>query len=197
MLTIILGATGHGKMQYGLTQTVEKSHGKKVLIISNELSPAHILQRLAPILKYNNVISPIEITITPTLDYSDLSFASGYDVVSILSYIHAPSQDNHQATMEVFQASLKKLNTDFPEKEIMATIQLARPLECSFNKIKDEFFKSQVETNNEEKTFLLETSDTYNYVLIYRNPESERFQILNHRTKEIKSISKFDFFCES
>lgn len=185
---MILGAAGSGKMQYGLTQTVEKSHGKKVLIISNELSPEFIIKRLDKIFEYNPAISPIEILIKSEFDYSDLSFASNYDIISILSYLHNPANTTHQAAMEVFMSCLKKLQADFPEKEIMASVQIGvgpmpRP---TFNQIKEVFFASEVETN-----------ENYNHVMVYRDPESEQFKILNRHTKEVQSISKFDFFCES
>lgn len=188
MLTIILGTTGSGKMQYGLTQTVEKSQGKKVLIVSNELSPEFIIRRLDKIYEYNPTISPAEVLIKSELNYSDLDFAKDYDIISILGYIPNASNGNFQAAKEVFMLFLSNLQEKFPDKEIMATIQIARMgmPDISFSQIKEAFFDTEVET-----------TDSYNHVMIYRDPESEHFKILNRHTKEVQSISKLHFFCES
>lgn len=185
MLNIIIGQIGHGKMQYGLTQTVEKSHGKKVLIISNELSPEHIIKRLDRMFQYNSTISPAEILIKSEFNFADLSFANNYDIISILSYIPRVSNVSAEAAMEAFMQSLKKLNNDYPEKEIMATIQMQRNQE-TFHLVREKFFEADFETN-----------ENYNTIMVYRDSESDQFKIVNYHTKEVQSISKFDFFCES
>jgi len=187
MITFILGATGHGKMQYGLTKTVEKSHGKKILIISNEISPEIIIRRLDSIYEFNNTISPSEILIKSEFNYSDLSFVSAYDVISILGYIHNNVEGRTpEADLAVFQSTLKKLKADFPEKEIIASIQLNRSLlQTTFKEVKKIFFESE-----------LESDEGVNHIMIYRDSEDEKFKILNHYTKEVESIDKRDLFCE-
>lgn len=188
MLTIILGASGHGKINYALTQTVEKAHDKKILIISNELSPDLVLSRLDKILKYNKDISPSEIRIISKFTLADLSIGKDYDVVTILGYM-PPYSDKFSCNtaMQSYKFLLEGMINGDPNKEIISTLQIARPTtDCSFSKIQESFFSSD-----------FQTSENYNHILIHRDSESESFRILSLHDKSVKTINKLDFFCES
>lgn len=187
MFTLILGAVGHGKVNYALNQAIEKSDGKKVLIISNELRPDKIIGRISKILDYKKEISPSEIRVVTDFGLSSLSMGKDYDVVTFLGYVPPYSEKySNKTAMDSLVLLLNGLNEANPSKEIMATIQLARPsADITFNKVKDLFLQTDVET-----------SDIYDHVLVYRDPESEKFKIVSLHNKTTDTIDKREFFCE-
>ena len=82
MLTLVLGQTGHGKMQYALREAVNKAKGKKLLVVTQELSLSDVSRRIFEILSYDKIQEPASIRMTSEFSMDKFSEDIGnYDVV--------------------------------------------------------------------------------------------------------------------
>lgn len=186
MLKLIFGATGHGKINHTLNETIKNSDGKRILFITYELRIEQVVSRISKILNFYNHVSPSEIKIVSGIRLGEMSICKEYDVVAILSYM-PPASDkfSHQIAMDSFILILNGMNDISPDKLIMATIQTAGGIGRKLSDVKEKFFSSTVKT-----------SDNFDHIHIFRDSETDKFNVMSLHNKTVEAFSKSDFFLD-
>ena len=186
MLKLILGAAGHGKINHTLNEAIKNSDGKKVLVIAYELTTSHVVSRLSNILKFYNTASPSEIKIIGGISLGELSICKNYDIIAILGYMPPFSEKfSHKTATDSFILILNGLNEMNPDKLIMATIQTAGGIGRKLGDVRENFFSSDVKTN-----------DNFDQIYIFRDPETEKFNVMSLHNKTVDAYNKNDFFLD-
>lgn len=192
MLTVVTAKTGHGNSIYTLKKAVEKSHNKKLLIISYELTTDLITSRLSAIFKFYDKISPAEIKIISYISLSNMDILDEFDVVSILGYTptnNMQSKISFGTAMKSFVYILRCYGDRNKEKDIFVTMQVNGSIKESFSEIQDSFFNEK----KYDEVFL--GNDNFNKHLIYKDIESKVFKVLDFNNKSVTEINRDDFFC--
>jgi len=186
MLKFILGATGHGKINHALNETIKSANDKKVLIISYELTTGRIVSRISKILNFYNHVSPKEIRIIGGISLSEMSICKDYDVVSFLGWM-PPFSDKFslQTATESYKIILTGMNEMNSDKLILATIQTVGGIGRKLGDVRDKFFSSGVET-----------SDNLDHVYIFRDPKTDKFNVMSFHNKTVDAYSQSEFFLD-
>lgn len=187
MLTLVLGQTGHGKMQYAIREAVNKAKGKKLLVVTQELSLSDVSRRIFEILSYDKIQEPASIRMTSEFSMDKFSEDIGnYDVVVLKGVYPEGNIFNGQTSIEKMNSLitiLRGFGAAFPGKEIIVTVNLNR-LSQDFDEVSEKFF------NKKE-----EVSSVYNEILVYRDSENRDFRVLNLADCSTKYYTSSDFLC--